>query len=352
MEKICILHHNDRDGYMSAAIVINHLGSKDYDFYTYAIDHTKKFDELSSDIIDAIDTAKKVYLLDYSISNIENLRFIGKRNLNNKWVWIDHHKSSADFMTSLAKQHMKDDVDTSVQLIFNGLWNDKLSGAMLTWLHLYPKNTIDLIGLIEDDDWSEEEIIQENGIPRLVWYTSRYDTWDIDESVINFNFGYTATDLDAMVSYLNKLDEYYVNSDIWHSVDKAYLNDAITKGKAIKEYEINFWENFISQYGVPFTLRYKGKAYKALMVNMPFASSLKFGKYADEYEVLMPFYYNGTGYTYSLYKTKLAPEELDVSELACSCFDGGGHKNAAGFTLHNRELQVRPHKHSIYTIDE
>lgn len=48
-----------------------------------------------------------------------------------------------------------------------------------------------------------------------------------------------------------------------------------------------------------------------------------------KHDVMMPFQYNGTFWTFSLYTTK---PEIDCNEIA-KLYGGGGHKQAAGFQV-------------------
>lgn len=340
--KVLVLHHNDRDGYVAAAVVGDfheNYAEGEYDITYVEMDYSKTIkDKLHSEEIN-IDDYNLIYLVDYSISNTDNYNFIDEHE--HKFIWIDHHKSSFDFLNS---------INSSID--FGGVRCDGASGALLTWAYFHEETLCQHLRHSKHVtiDQLENLILRDvtdygSRIPMLVWYTHRYDVWDIDNDVEAFNFGQYTINIPY---YIKWLKEFKLN----HVTDQYAIASDIEAGYCIREYVIQCNEKHIKQFGIPFTLRYGAKSYKAIMVNMPQPTSLKFGKYAKEYEILIPFFYNGEGYTYSLYKTSLAPEELDVSKIACDVFNGGGHKNAAGFSIPNRELQFRPRRNSIYSIDE
>lgn len=340
--KILVLHHNDRDGNVSAAIVgdfYENYAEGDFDITYLEMDYSKSIDvKLYVENIN-VDAYSTIYLVDYSVSNADNYNFI--RTYRDKLIWIDHHKSTFDFLNSLESP-----------LEFAGLRCDGASAALLAWAYFHEGDLCDHLRNAKRVSRDRlRELIQKDvtdkgfNIPMLVWYTHKYDTWDIDNDVEAFNFGQYKIDIKYYMTWLRTC-KYNMHED------NFTIKSCIEHGFSIRAYTIECNEKHIKQFGVPFTLRYNGKSYKALMINMPQPTSLKFGKYADMYEILIPFYYNGEGYTYSLYKTNISPEELDVAKIACDVFDGGGHKNAAGFSISNRERQFRPKRNSIFTIDD
>ena len=68
--------------------------------------------------------------------------------------------------------------------------------------------------------------------------------------------------------------------------------------------------------------------YKAFAMNDVFSSSLNFGDRINTYDIVMPFYFNGDKYVYSMYSAK---DDVNVEPL-CTALGGGGHQHAAGFT--------------------
>lgn len=335
-----ILHHNDRDGYMSAAVIINYFNSiQDVICYNISMNHTKPIISYINDAIYNIDDYDEIFVVDYGISLKEDHDFMKK--YANKIVWIDHHYGS-----------MIDPMNEDLKDIF-GFRCNGISGALLTWAYFYDyAGTAKLIKSANANVTQKmlDERMEENetwyNMPKTIWYTHRYDTWDINSQVESFNFGYYIDNLKCMVNDL----KYLASCNTPYYQDE-FISRVIKRGFEIRNYTIENNESFIRQFGILFTLRFNGKCYKALQVNMPMPSSIKFGRYVKDVEVLLPFYYTGDGYAYSLYKTDLAPEELDVSEIA-KLFNGGGHKNAAGFFIHKRDMQIRPSKGAIYSIDE
>ena len=66
--------------------------------------------------------------------------------------------------------------------------------------------------------------------------------------------------------------------------------------------------------------------------------ALAFGDRVNDYDIVMPFNYNGRKWRYSIYTVKTG---VDCSRIAKQ-FAGGGHPQAAGFTTYN--LIIDPEK--------
>lgn len=341
---ILVLHHNDRDGYMSAAVIgdyyNNHYADKSNITYK-EVDYTDKLCRLKIDdmYLDAVlDHYEIIFLVDYSISNIENHDFV-KRHAG-RIIWIDHHKSS--FIP------MNDDLKD-----IHGIRCIGLSGALLTWIYFNEYMMFEKLQHV--DELSKEEVdgyIKRRSVPDIIAYTHWYDVWNIDDSVVKFNFGHYDLSINKMMNDIIKTDKM--------ASPETYCNEnPITKyikdGKTIKDYIVHTHEKHIDQYGIPFTiiddLGEEPKEYSVIAVNMFQPTSLKFGRYADEYNILMPFYYSIDGFSYSLYRGTNAPEDLDVSVFA-EDLGGGGHKGAAGFFIPQNKHQIPLRKDEVLYLSE
>ena len=325
---ILCLHHNDRDGYMAAScVVLKHRDNMPV--YTRAVDYKEPLSETYRE--EQYEEADLIYLVDYSISTKENIDFAYK--YRDKIVWIDHHASS---LRTLEKE------PELRQLA--GYRCVGLSGALLAWiwykedvLSMYLTYYVHHHDELTDDEVTE--LIKALNPPALILYTHLYDTWHIDGRVINFNFGNFSFDDTHICAY--NIEHY----------DEEEIEAIIENGEIIHEYVVSENQGIITEYGTEITILYGTIQYSCIAVNMHRPNSLKFGRYADRYDILMPFYWNGTGFTYSLYKGMLSDKtkDLDLSKIAES-FGGGGHPNAAGFTISNPEEYILPKKGQVITV--
>jgi len=82
-----------------------------------------------------------------------------------------------------------------------------------------------------------------------------------------------------------------------------------------------------SDEGVNVSIGYEVEfeGYRCFACNRARVSSDRFGDRMDRYDLLIPYYHDGTQWTVSLYS-----EKVDVSKIA-KARGGGGHKGAAGF---------------------
>ena len=312
MKKNIVLHHNDRDGYAAAACeyLYDEPNNPTLQKEFISVDYSEPL--IAKLPLEEYENANKIYLLDYSISTEANVEFA--RRFSHKIVWIDHHLSS---IRTLKKYPDLDDI--------RGYRNIGLSGALLAWLYFNKRNVPDTIQilLLNNQTISDTDVLKIINIcqpPKIIEYTHLYDTWQINSIVTKFNFGHFDFTVESIADEIKK-------------DSPTRFSEIIMDGETIQKYIVSEYEKNIEEYGVPFTIVYRGNKYSCIMVNMHRPNSLKFGFYADEYDILMPFFFNGKKFNYSLYKgTKQQTSDLDVSKIA-ELFGGGGHKNAAGFVL-------------------
>lgn len=324
--KIICFHHNDRDGLVSAAIVkhwfISEYDTEGYTFIPIGVNYTYPLEDyLKPYNPEEIET---IYIVDYSLSTVADIAFADK--YKDKVVWIDHH------LSSIQNQNTYEGLKEIRGWRVNGM-----SAALLCDIYFWAivfgegggPNTVKLIKWAKSSTETPidkdliKKCVDENGISRFVYYTHRYDTWDIDDNVTYFSIGEREKDIDKLMDKIYDDDE----------VDKA-----IEEGKIIYKYLIDSYETHINEYGVHFDINVSGKTYSALLVNMIQPNSLKFGIFYDIVDILVPFFYTGKGYRYSMYAKR---EDIDCAEI-CKCFGGGGHKQAAGFYIPRNEIQLRP----------
>ena len=299
MKKIICYHHNDHDGIVAAAVLADYYKRVessiplDFRMVDYSCD-------LELEDIDA-DEVQEVFFLDYSFSgakNYENLIKLHERfkmeGKGSNIYWIDHHKSSID----------KDIPEIS------GYRSNRYCGAVLTWLFLNTSNV------------NFQEVIEHSvklpEFPVFLKYIDDYDCWKKQFPETNdIHYGFNAIDpLDPVFHTLLGNDN-----------EKALglIKQYEMVGNGVQRYlEFENKNYHVDMYG--FEVCFCG--HKAFALNRK-GNSLMFGDLVDKYDIVIPFYYNGSTrlWNYSLFTKR---DDLDVEELAAR-FGGGGHKQAAGF---------------------
>ena len=279
MNFLC-LHHNDADGYASAAIVRRALG-------TSVILHEMNYgDPVPWDLVD---NAETVIVVDFSLPKMDMQRLADTSNL----IWIDHHIS--------ALQELKE-----VSANWPGLRSTADSACVLTWQYFFPEEPVPRgIVLIGDRD---------------AWHWVEPETGAFDEGL-----------------YQEDTNPY--NDDLWKPLlddDPQVIKRLVKKGEVLREARLNNIQRQVDNYG--YTVIFEG--HQTLAINIRGNGDI--GEYAEKLGYHLAYCYidnhqNGKLMTFvGLYSSK-----VDVSEIA-SKFGGGGHRGAAGFSFHRSSLPFPP----------
>lgn len=273
---ICFYHRVDFDGICSAAIV-RHFKSDNCELYGINYDDEFPWDKISPN--------EKVYMCDFSIQPYSKMT---KLNDLCDLTWIDHHKSALNA------------VDNTIE----GLRDEKYSGCELTWMYFN--------GFHPDD------------IPLSVRLLGRWDVWDHSwhNDVELFQIGINMTD-DAIPENQDFWKELFF-SDTTHN---QTIESIVNMGYHGKKWRDNFYKDIVKNHS--FEWEYNG--YNLICCNQGLTGSKLFDSVydANKHDILLVFYYKGGKWNFSLYTTK---DNIDCSKIALS-FGGGGHTNAAGFTI-------------------
>lgn len=327
-KNVLILHHDDRDGFMSAAVIKYYLTSNkssqfsDLAIITKSINYEQPIKEIFNQCLLSLkkektheDDFSKVYLVDYSISNEQNEKGILEINEKYDLIWIDHHASSIQCVLK----------NTELNKI-KGMRIVGLSGAALCWL-FYHKDIQMFCERLKDyennvDGVSKSfalSILEEADTPIFVLYTHRYDIFDLNDTVLQFNYGYTDLDVDKMLEHI---DPKYQNYDL------DEFEFAVKTGDTIKKYVDNQNKILVKGYGVEATFKDGERTYRCLTLNNPVFTSLVYGAVIGDYDFVVSYARKQKVWRYSLYTVK---DDINVSDIARK-YDGGGHPKAAGFT--------------------
>jgi len=244
---------------------------KSFDFYP--IDYKDEFP------LDIIQPEELVVIVDYMVP--DTVTFDKLLGVTENIVWIDHHKTA---------------IDKYEDYKIEGLRVDGIAGCELTWKYFYP----DL------------------PTPKVVELLGDYDVW-------TFKYGDNTRYLQLGIQLCNTNPE----DDNWvpwldPDHDPDYL---IADGEIVQDYNINYYKNQIESHG--FITAFKAfPEYSVIACNIGLSGSSVFDSVEGDFDLKVPFYYDGSKWTVSLYTDK---PWVDCSLIATH-YGGGGHKNASGFT--------------------
>lgn len=230
---------------------------------------------------------EKIWIVDFSFKP-EIMEEILK--ITKDIIWIDHHKTAMEYKYS-------------IELV--GIRDNNFSGCELTWKYLYPNMSM----------------------PKIVEMLGRYDVWD---------FSKYGNDLNILQTGI-RLYEHNPEHLNWSEWFKPYekLERELTDGKIALRYRDNQYASQIKAWS--FFTEFEG--YKAVCCNAGSVSSQLFDSVKDDYDLMIPFVFDGKQWTVSLYTKK----DIDCSEIAKK-YGGGGHKQASGFQC--KELPFLPKSHN------
>ena len=261
-------YHTDMDGHCAGAIVRKAF---DYGGDYFSINYNQSFP------FEEIKPEEQVVIVDFSLQ--KEGEFDKLLQITPNVIWIDHHKTAIEKHTHL---------DTRL----NGLRRDGISGCELTW----------------------EFFFSEEPVPDVVRLLGDYDIWA-------FKFGEKTNFLQNGIRLFDTRPE----SELWRKwLDPYYdLAKELEMGEIALQYRNNHYKGLIKAWSYETTF----EGFKAIACNAGSVSSQLFDSVTENYDLMIPFVFDGKQWTVSLYTKK---EDLDVSVIAKK-FGGGGHKAAAGF---------------------
>lgn len=269
-------YHNDMDGHCAGAIVARAMKNQEDDgteFEYIEINYNRSFP------FDKIRLNEEVIIVDFSLQKPGDFEKLLEITPN--IIWIDHHK------TAIEKHAHLDGKLKGVRCV-------GISGCELTWGYFFNNSLA----------------------PNVVRLLGDYDVWA-------FKFGKTTNEFQAGIRLYDTKPES-VMWDKW--LDCGYYpQEEIEKGSIVLQYRNNYYADLIRKWA--FSTEFDG--YKVIACNTGLVSSQLFDSVEEDYDIMMPFVFDGKQWTISLYTKK---PEIDVSEIAKK-YGGGGHKQAAGFVI-------------------
>ncbi|AEF21402.1 hypothetical protein [Pseudomonas fulva] len=275
MKTLCIYHANCADGFGAAWVVRKALGADNVDF------HPGKYGEPAPEV-----EGRDVIIVDFSYKRDQLLQLAhSARSI----LIIDHHKSAAEDLAELPPAPATYSEWLEAQQPLGAVFDMQRSGAGLAWDYFFQgHHRPALINYIEDRD---------------LWRFKRPDTRSIMASVFSYPQDFKTWDW-LMVSQMDELER--AGDDITRSHEKN-VADLLQNTRRLT----------IAGHDVP-------------ALNCPHFMASDAGHILAQGEPFAACYSDTPkGRVFSL---RSQPEGLDVSEVA-KLYDGGGHRNAAGFTV-------------------
>lgn len=282
-------YHADADGRCSGFWVrsIKEIHDK-YEPESIEMDYTKKFP------FEKINKDEQVYIVDYSISPDEMLKLL---TITEDITWIDHHKTAIEKYTDFPYK-------------IRGIRYDGISGCMLTYCYVHHMTSRG------EGEIKPFDISMTRNAPKFTKLINDWDVW-------KFDFG---DDTRNFITAFNAYD-FQPDSKLWDRFlcfpDDFVCADLIMYGSTMNDYRDGWAKEYCRTKGFETII----DGIKAFAINLGNCNSEYFKSVDNgDYDIFIPFSYNGEKWTYSLYS-----KTIDVSEIAKK-YGGGGHKGAAGFS--------------------
>lgn len=278
-------HGSDLDGACSGAIMDRYCHNARMYAWEYNYPFPEDFHPTKEDT---------VYFVDCSTNPYDRITELAK--LTNV-IMIDHHKTFIEF----AEKNIPEETRSHWVL------DTSKSGCMLCWEYAFPNTPM----------------------PRAVWLLGNYDIWNrTDEErwqnlIMPFQMGMRGTKVDSPI-----WEELFSNND------QSAFYSIMERGGFVYDYMMASNASAVRKHAFETTF----EGYKALACNTHNFSSQTYESLwdANKYDLMFSYCHSkGKEYWVSLYTTKPG---MDVSGLAVK-YGGGGHPQAAGFTVKTLEVK-------------
>lgn len=295
-----IYHHNDLDGQASAAIIAAWINEfcDDRDILFYEMNYGRPFDDSKIDYENDY-----IYMVDFSLQPLDRMLPL---LANPRFIWIDHHKTSCQFVAEHPELGFCE--DTSMPLC-GIVTSNSGAGCELTWQFYYGATT-------------------GRAVPPIIEIISQYDTWNHNGP---YEWDYIVL---PVKTYLGMLDTDPASA-VWDTLldKKISISTIVNIGDNLLKFDRKRMAHLAKEH------MYEGEfcGLKALIFNTAEGGSSQFEAATDvtKYDIMVTYRrYKDQYWTVGLYSTK---KEVDCSALAKKLGEagpyktGGGHPGAAGF---------------------
>lgn len=279
---ICF-HHNDADGRCAAAIVRMAVEKFDQERQWY-----REMDYGRDPDFSEVNEGEAVLIVDFSFTPPVMKRLLERTG---NVVWLDHHKTAASYDYGRELGGIRDFTEPGH------------SGAMLTWMHLFP-NTLAPEAVRLVDDWDTWKHVTDGRSEAFVMGLSM----EADHGPL----------WPGWASLLNAGDQSWLPGGV---------TEIVERGKAAMRWRTQFAADFCRQYG--FEAELAGTV--GYVVNLYRLGAKAFGELIKKYPWVAACVFDGRRWTVSLYSVRRGEEQRFDCGALCKKFGGGGHTGAAGF---------------------
>lgn len=337
------IYHNDMDGKSAAYMVHKEIIEKQWGFEDYPARYQKyNYDKLS---IGCIDKNTVVYIVDCAFTEETVNMLADILEAAGLVVWLDHHQSSVDLITS---REIAKEVDNFIWYVDTNACGALLAYAFSTvdekvyYELLKNKNAMSMgfhyqgfmNSTISIDVANETEVVFSNDlmIPPWLCLVDDYDRWQ-NRYPDKSNFFILGCELEnnniSMSVSANGMRRVVFNS-FWGKMtnDPSSITRYINNGSVVKNYLDN---RYTREFHDCFEW-YSSEAGCTILCKNATGNSWNFCDAIPKYKAVCLYHYNGESgkWIYSVYSA-------DDSDFNCAKFcekyGGGGHPHAAGFSL-------------------
>ena len=334
IERVYVLSHTDLDGYFSAGLVQHYIKLQNFETEVYHKSWTYGWNTPSVEYIKK--NFDKVYIVDLCLPF--EFMYALWEHFQDKFIWIDHHiKPDAEFLIKfhtlssseiLGLRETREHTCSAARLVFKYFEGESRESALPYWLQY----------ISDFDCWNRtnEKYWQNNVMPMFSKLknevTSPSTAYDYIKQKYDTGAFYNTED--GMCQLGKELD---VGKIMYSDMKAAYNADA----------KHGFERTFLSYNRETIEI----KPLKAWICNTQNRSSVLFEDLPtrDNYDVFIPYHFNGEKYMYSMYtfKDTVHCNEISVLESVAVFYDDkdivrtlqgakrivlsfNGHKDAAG----------------------
>jgi single-stranded DNA-specific DHH superfamily exonuclease len=294
MKTAVIYHDADFDGKLSRDVCLHALRFEEGPVHAYGWDYGKPIPE---PVLGEWAQYDLIYIVDLSVEPL-----MAREDLEEKIVWIDHHKSAIDLWGKTK---------------FAGYRIDGVAACRLAWQWFLPGRESDI--LPEKADFVARRVSE----PRILQLAGEHDIWDHRDSAAKpLQFGLRSLDENQLRCLVDAQFKGKMLGD-------SLLQETIKTGRQIMDYVRRQQDEYSAAYAT--TLVWEGLRFCCLNIGQRGNSDLLAGGLKPEHQACFAWRHDGERVNVSLYHAP-GHTDLDLSVIATK-YGGGGHRGACGFRI-------------------
>lgn len=285
--KMKCFHHTDHDGHASGAIV----KYANPECVLFPLDYDSVFP------MSKMVPGETVVMVDVSLK----LADMQKLSKICQLIYIDHHKSSIEEIRK-------------ANLVLDGLvdYEEVRAACELTWMYYFP----------------------ELDLPVAISLLGQYDTFDLSEECLNFEYGLRSIDTDPSKN-MQFWKDLFESGNNNNPFDNTLIEDISEDGVIIRKY----LELFNKQYIQPKMFLVEFEGLRFLTINHPRTDSTVFDGIFNktDYDAMMVFRRIKDCWSVSLYGAENNSHDLSI---IAKKYGGGGHAGSCGFKVKRLPFEI------------